>query len=66
MSILVISDTSCLIALDRINQLDLLQELFQQIVTTQAVEEEFGKELAEWIQVVEVQDNESKISNAHQ
>jgi predicted nucleic acid-binding protein len=60
MSIVVISDTSCLIALDRINQLDLLQKLFHQIVTTQAVQEEFGKELPEWIQIVEVQ-NQDKI-----
>ena len=60
MSIVVISDTSCLIALDRINQLDLLQKLFHQIVTTQVVREEFGKELPEWIQIVEVQ-NQDKI-----
>lgn len=60
MNIIVISDTSCLIALDRISQLDLLQELFQQIITTQIVQEEFGKELPEWIQIVEVQ-NQDKI-----
>lgn len=28
----VISDTSCLIALDRINQLVILKELFQEII----------------------------------
>lgn len=55
MSILIISDTSCLIALDRINKLNLLKELFQQIVTTREVKEEFGKELPGWIQIVEVQ-----------
>lgn len=60
MSIVVISDTSCLIALDRISQLDLLQQLFQQIVTTREVKEEFGKELPEWIRVIEVQ-NQGKI-----
>jgi len=60
MSILIISDTSCLIALDRISRLDLLRELFQQIVTTQDVEEEFGKELPVWIRVVEVK-NQDKI-----
>lgn len=58
MSVLIISDTSCLIALDRINQLDLLQELFQQIVTTQEVKEEFGKELPEWIQIIAVQNTD--------
>ena len=56
MSVLIISDTSCLIALDRINRLDLLRGLFQRIVTTQEVKEEFGKELPEWIRVIEVQD----------
>ncbi len=55
MSVLIISDTSCLIALDRINQLNLLKELFQQIVTSREVKEEFGKALPEWIQIVEVQ-----------
>lgn len=60
MSIVVISDTSCLIALDRISQLDLLQKLFQQIVTTRKVKEEFGKELPEWIKIIEVQ-NKAKI-----
>lgn len=55
MSILIISDTSCLIALDRIDKLNLLKELFQQIVTTREVKEEFGKALPEWIQIVEVQ-----------
>lgn len=60
MGILIISDTSCLIALDRISQLDLLQKLFQQVVTTQAVQEEFGKELPDWIQINEIQ-NTNKI-----
>lgn len=60
MSLLIISDTSCLIALDKINQLDILKALFQEIVTTKEVQEEFGKELPEWIQIVEVQ-NTAKI-----
>lgn len=58
MSVVVISDTSCLIALNRIGQLDLLQKLFEQIVTTQAVKEEFEKELPKWIRAVEVQDSD--------
>ena len=56
MSVLVISDTSCLIALDKIDQLDLLRKLFQRIITTRKVEEEFGKELPKWIQIVGVKD----------
>ena len=60
MGVLVISDTSCLIALDRISQLDLLQKLFQQVVTTQAIQEEFGTELPKWIWINEIQ-NADKI-----
>lgn len=54
MSSLIITDTSCPIALDRIKELNLLKELFQQIVITRGVKEEFGKELPEWIQIVKV------------
>lgn len=61
MSFVVISDTSCLIALDRINQLDLLQKLFQQVVTTQAVQEEFGKELPKWIRIDEIQNSDKTL-----
>ena len=38
----VISDASCLIALDEIGQLKLLKALFEQIVITPEVELEFG------------------------
>lgn len=60
MSFVVISDTSCLIALDRISRLSLLHELFQRAVTIQAIKEEFEKELPEWILINKVQ-NASKI-----
>lgn len=58
--ILIISDTSCLIALDRINQLDILKGLFKKIITTDEVKEEFGKKLPKWIQIVKVQ-NKAKM-----
>jgi len=58
MNIVVISDTSCLIALEKIKQLDLLRKLFQQVVTTQTVQEEFGKELPEWIRIDEIQNTD--------
>ncbi|GAB2768961.1 hypothetical protein GCM10027275_09520 [Rhabdobacter roseus] len=60
MGIVIISDTSCLISLDKIGQLDLLQKLFQHILTTRAVQVEFGKELPNWIRIQEVQ-NTSKV-----
>ena len=58
MNIVVISDASCLIALEKIKQLDLLRKLFQQVVTTQTVQEEFGKELPEWIRIDEIQNTD--------
>lgn len=50
----VISDTSCLIALSKIEKLNLLQELFNEIIITREVYCEFGRPLPEWIIVTEV------------
>lgn len=47
----IISDTSCLILLEKIGALNLLQKLFGKIVTTQIVADEFGKHLPDWIRV---------------
>ncbi|MDF3079005.1 MAG: hypothetical protein K0S09_2894 [Sphingobacteriaceae bacterium] len=47
----IISDTSCLILLDKIEQLDLLRKLFGEVVTTKIVATEFGEVLPEWIQI---------------
>lgn len=49
MPAVILSDTSCLILLDKIGRLDLLQKLFGQIVVTQIIAGEFGRELPEWI-----------------
>jgi len=47
----VISDASCLIILDKINNIDILNRLYQNIVTTPEVSKEFGKPLPFWISV---------------
>jgi predicted nucleic acid-binding protein len=47
----IISDTSCLILLDTIDELNLLEALFGQVLTTQTVADEFGKTLPEWIRI---------------
>jgi predicted nucleic acid-binding protein len=39
----IISDTSCLILLDKIGELDILNKLFGAITTTNEVAEEFGQ-----------------------
>ena len=52
----IISDTTCLIVLDNIGELDILQKLFGEIITTAEVQNEYGKELPPWIMVKNAQD----------
>jgi predicted nucleic acid-binding protein len=54
MSKIIISDTSCLIALDRIGHIGLLQKVFTTVYTTQIVVEEFERPLPDWILVKDV------------
>lgn len=49
----IISDTSCLILLDNIGELDLLHKLYGTIITTTEVKLEFGKELPIWFEIIE-------------
>ena len=44
----VIADTSCFILLDKIGELSLLHQIFNQILTTPTIANEFGKALPEW------------------
>lgn len=46
---IIVSDTSCLILLDKIGELNLLNKLFGRIITTIEVANEFGKPLPAWI-----------------
>jgi len=55
----IISDTSCLILLDKIGELSLLQKLFGQVITTQMVADEFRKHAPDWISI----QNPSDINN---
>ena len=52
----IISDTSCLILLDKIGELDLLQKVYGQIITTPDIAGEFGEVLPEWVQVMPIAD----------
>lgn len=56
MSQTVIADASCLIILQNIKRLDLLESLFGEIFITRVVEAEFGLSLPNWIKVETVQD----------
>lgn len=49
----IISDTSCLILLDKIGELTLLSKLFGQITITQEIANEFKKELPDWFNIEE-------------
>ncbi len=52
----IISDTSCLILLDKIGELSILNKLFGNIITTSEVAEEFGQTLPAWFEIKEPND----------
>jgi len=47
----IIADTSCLILLDKIDELSILQKLFNQVTITSIIAQEFTKPLPEWVRV---------------
>jgi predicted nucleic acid-binding protein len=49
---IIISDTSCLIILDKIDELELLGKVGRKIYVTPIILKEFGKSLPEWISVL--------------
>ena len=53
---LIISDTSCFIALSNIGELNLLRLLYKQIVTTSEIAQEFGENLPDWVKIITVSD----------
>ncbi len=53
----IISDTSCLILLDKIGELEMLHKLFGSIITTTEIASEFGQPLPSWIEVKQPSDN---------
>ena len=58
---IIISDTSCLIALSKIGMLNILKDLYQEIIVTREVHDEFGSKLPEWIIVFEVKNKQKQI-----
>ncbi|MFM8492256.1 MAG: DUF3368 domain-containing protein [Bacteroidota bacterium] len=51
MTKVIVSDTSCLIVLANIREIDLLNRVFGRILTTPEVADEFGESLPEWIEI---------------
>ena len=52
----IISDTSCLIILTNIGELDLLHKLYGEVVTTFDIATEYGEALPEWVEIASVKD----------
>ena len=52
----IISDTSCLIILNKIGELELLHKLYGQVITTPDIAFEYGEPLPEWIEIIAVKD----------
>jgi predicted nucleic acid-binding protein len=47
----ILSDTSCLILLEKIGELDLIQQVFGEITVTQVVADEYGLTIPNWISI---------------
>ncbi|MBN1183663.1 MAG: DUF3368 domain-containing protein [Bacteroidales bacterium] len=60
MNKIIISDTSCLIALSKINQLEILRSLYSQIIITKEVFTEYGFPLPDWIMIFKVKNNQKQ------
>lgn len=56
----VISDTSTLLLLHKINEFNLLRAVYGTLMTTPEIAAEFGEELPNWITVVSVKDEKYK------
>jgi predicted nucleic acid-binding protein len=55
-STVVITDTSCLIILEKIGLLAILHQLFSVVLTTPEIAAEYGSPLPEWVIVLSVKD----------
>lgn len=53
---IVIADTSCFIALSRIDGLGLLQQVYGSVTTTSVVAAEFGRSLPDWVTIADPDD----------
>ncbi len=63
MQTLIISDTTCLILFDKIGELTILRDLFQQVTITSEIAEEFKKRIPDWIKIKDPEN--SKNVNAY-
>lgn len=52
----IISDTSCFIILNKIDELELLHKIYEQVTTTPDIAAEYGEALPEWVEIINVKD----------
>lgn len=52
----IITDTSILIVLHKIGELELLKRVYGEIITTSIIAEEFGEDLPAWIKIEKISD----------
>lgn len=52
----IISDTSCLIILSKIGNLEILKSVYGKIITTPEIATEFGENLPDWFEIRQVKD----------
>lgn len=57
----VISDTSTLILFHKIDEFNLLQKVYGELITTPEIAEEFGEKLPNWIQIQSVSDKKYQV-----
>jgi predicted nucleic acid-binding protein len=53
---IIISDTSSLIALTNIGELELLKKVYEEVVITPEIGEEYGLETPNWIRIEKIED----------
>lgn len=58
---IVISDTSTLILFQKIDEFNLLQKVYSELITTPEIAEEFGEKLPDWIKIQTVSDKKYQI-----
>ncbi|GGB89682.1 DUF3368 domain-containing protein [Dyadobacter sediminis] len=58
---LVIADSSCLIILSKIDQLELLRNNYSRIIITEEIAEEFDLELPAWIEIKGIKDKKLQL-----
>ena len=55
---IIISDTSSLIALTNIGELEILKNIYEEVTITPEIAKEYGPEIPDWIRIVPVEDQQ--------